>query len=53
MLAGDGEDLRPLVALLVIGNEDANKHWIKIKNPAHPAYSRVRDQLLAAPFRIS
>jgi len=29
------------------------KHWIKIKNPAHPAYSRVRDQLLAAPFRIS
>jgi bifunctional non-homologous end joining protein LigD len=19
------------------------KHWIKIKNPAHPAYSRVRD----------
>jgi bifunctional non-homologous end joining protein LigD len=19
-------------------------HWIKIKNPAHPAYSRVRDQ---------
>jgi bifunctional non-homologous end joining protein LigD len=21
------------------------KHWIKIKNPAHPAYSRVRDQL--------
>jgi bifunctional non-homologous end joining protein LigD len=20
-------------------------HWIKIKNPAHPAYSRVRDQL--------
>jgi bifunctional non-homologous end joining protein LigD len=22
-------------------------HWIKIKNPAHPAYSRVRDQLSA------
>jgi hypothetical protein len=20
------------------------RHWIKIKNPAHPAYSRVRDQ---------
>jgi bifunctional non-homologous end joining protein LigD len=19
------------------------RHWIKIKNPAHPAYSRVRD----------
>jgi bifunctional non-homologous end joining protein LigD len=23
------------------------KHWIKIKNPAHPAYSRFRDQLSA------
>jgi bifunctional non-homologous end joining protein LigD len=22
------------------------RHWIKIKNPAHPAYSRVRDQIL-------
>jgi len=22
------------------------RHWIKIKNPAHPAYSRVRDKLL-------
>jgi hypothetical protein len=22
------------------------RHWIKIKNPAHPAYSRVRDQLV-------
>jgi bifunctional non-homologous end joining protein LigD len=21
------------------------KHWVKVKNPAHPAYSRVRDQL--------
>jgi bifunctional non-homologous end joining protein LigD len=21
------------------------KHWIKVKNPAHPANSRVRDQL--------
>jgi len=21
-------------------------HWAKTKNPAHPAYSRVRDQLL-------
>jgi bifunctional non-homologous end joining protein LigD len=24
-------------------------HWIKVKNPAHPAYSRVRDQLLQSP----
>jgi len=23
------------------------KHWLKIKNRAHPAYSRVRDQLSA------
>jgi hypothetical protein len=22
------------------------KHWIKIENPAHPAYSRVRDPTL-------
>jgi bifunctional non-homologous end joining protein LigD len=22
------------------------KHWIKVKNPAHPAYGRVRDKLL-------
>jgi len=22
------------------------KYWIKVKNPAHPAYSRVRDRLL-------
>ena len=22
------------------------RHWVKTKNPAHPAYSRVRDQLL-------
>jgi bifunctional non-homologous end joining protein LigD len=21
------------------------KHWIKVKNPKHPAYSRIRDQL--------
>jgi bifunctional non-homologous end joining protein LigD len=21
------------------------KHWVKVKNPAHPAYSRVRDQI--------
>jgi bifunctional non-homologous end joining protein LigD len=21
------------------------KHWIKVKNPAHPAYSRVRESL--------
>ena len=25
------------------------EHWMKTKNPAHPAYSRVRDQLLAIP----
>jgi bifunctional non-homologous end joining protein LigD len=24
------------------------KHWIKVKNPAHPAYSRVRDALIRA-----
>jgi hypothetical protein len=24
-------------------------HWIKIKNPAHPAYNRVRDKLLQSP----
>jgi bifunctional non-homologous end joining protein LigD len=24
------------------------RHWIKIKNPAHPAYSRVRDALTRA-----
>jgi bifunctional non-homologous end joining protein LigD len=28
-------------------------HWIKVKNPALPAYSRVRDQLLATRFRTS
>jgi ATP-dependent DNA ligase len=22
------------------------RHWVKTKNPTHPAYSRVRDQLL-------
>jgi hypothetical protein len=26
------------------------KYWIKIKNPAHLAYSRVRDHLLASLF---
>jgi hypothetical protein len=24
------------------------KHWVKVKNPAHPAYSRVRDALIRA-----
>jgi bifunctional non-homologous end joining protein LigD len=24
------------------------RHWIKIKNPAHPAYSRVRENILRA-----
>jgi bifunctional non-homologous end joining protein LigD len=24
-------------------------HWVKIKNPKHPAHSRVRDQLLQSP----
>jgi bifunctional non-homologous end joining protein LigD len=28
------------------------KHWVKVKNPAHPAYSRVRDAL-ASRSRIS
>jgi bifunctional non-homologous end joining protein LigD len=26
-------------------------HWLKTKNPAHPAYSRVRDQLLSVATR--
>jgi bifunctional non-homologous end joining protein LigD len=25
------------------------RHWIKVKNRAHPAYSRVRDKLLQSP----
>jgi bifunctional non-homologous end joining protein LigD len=25
------------------------KHWIKVKNPAHPAYSRVLDNLRQSP----
>jgi ATP-dependent DNA ligase len=28
-------------------------HWVKTKNPAHPAYSRVRDQLLVTRSRKS
>jgi bifunctional non-homologous end joining protein LigD len=28
-------------------------HWVKMKNPAHPAYSRVRDQLLFTRSRKS
>jgi bifunctional non-homologous end joining protein LigD len=28
-------------------------HWIKIKNPAHPAYNGVRAQLAATRSRIS
>jgi ATP-dependent DNA ligase len=28
-------------------------HWVKTKNPAHPAYSRVRDQLLVTWSRKS
>jgi bifunctional non-homologous end joining protein LigD len=24
------------------------KHWLKVKNPAHPAYSRVRDTIIAS-----
>jgi hypothetical protein len=24
------------------------KHWVKVKNPAHPAYSRVRDAHIGA-----
>jgi hypothetical protein len=27
------------------------KHWIKTKNPAHPAYSRVRDQFVRVAAR--
>jgi ATP-dependent DNA ligase len=27
------------------------RHWVKTKNPAHPAYSRVRDQLLVTRSR--
>jgi bifunctional non-homologous end joining protein LigD len=29
------------------------KHWVKVKNPAHPAYSRVRDALSVTRSRIS
>jgi hypothetical protein len=25
------------------------KHWIKVKNPTHPAYSSVGDKLLQSP----
>ena len=28
-------------------------HWVKTKNPAHPAFSRVRDQLLVTRSRKS
>ena len=28
-------------------------HWVKTKNPAHPAYNRVRDQLLVTRSRKS
>jgi bifunctional non-homologous end joining protein LigD len=28
-------------------------HWIKVKNPAHPAYSRVRDQFNRRHLRRS
>jgi bifunctional non-homologous end joining protein LigD len=27
------------------------RYWVKVKNPAHPAYSRVRDQLIQ--YRVS
>jgi ATP-dependent DNA ligase len=29
------------------------RHWVKTKNLAHPAYSRVRDQLLVTRSRKS
>jgi len=29
------------------------RHWVKTKNAAHPAYSRVRDQLLFTRSRKS
>jgi len=29
------------------------RHWVKTKNSAHPAYSRVRDQLLVTQSRKS
>ena len=29
------------------------RHWVKTKNPTHPAYSRVRDQLLVTRSRKS
>ena len=29
------------------------RHWVKTNNPAHPAYSRVRDQLLVTRSRKS
>jgi ATP-dependent DNA ligase len=27
------------------------RHWVKVKNPTHPAYSRVRDHLLVHGLR--
>ena len=29
------------------------EHWMKTRNPAHPAYSRVKDQLLVSLSRKS
>jgi len=29
------------------------RHWVKTKNPSHPAYNRVRDQLLVTRSRKS
>jgi hypothetical protein len=29
------------------------RHWIKVKNPAHPAYSRVRDTIIASRLASS
>ena len=29
------------------------RHWVKTKNPAHPAYGRVRDQVLVTRSRKS
>ena len=29
------------------------EHWMKTRNPAHPAYSRVKDQLLVCPENLA
>jgi bifunctional non-homologous end joining protein LigD len=35
----------------IVSMRPVNRHWLKVKNPAHPAYSRVRDWILATGTR--